>query len=91
VDPVLGAGGGAARQHRVEPAARIAELVLGDDAVVVQLGLVDEHRQRHEAVLPARHLGRRRPMPDLGPYSARSFSAIRCIRASARNCSVVPA
>jgi hypothetical protein len=27
---------------------------------------MDEHRQRHEAVLPACHLGRRRPMPDLG-------------------------
>lgn len=65
-DRVLGAGGGVAGQHRVEAAAGVAELVLEDDAVVVQLGLVDEHRQRHEAVLPARHLGRRRPMPDLG-------------------------
>ena len=55
-----------AGQHRVEAAAGVAELVLEDNAVIVQLGLVDEHRQRHEAVLPARHLGRRRPVPDLG-------------------------
>jgi hypothetical protein len=65
-DRVLGAGGGVAGQHGVEPAAGVAELVLEDDAVVVQLGLVEEHRQRHEAVLPARHLRRRRPVPDLG-------------------------
>ena len=55
-----------AGQHRVEAAAGVAELVLEDDAVVVQLGLVEQHRQRHEAVLPARHLGRRGPVPDLG-------------------------
>ena len=90
-DRVLGAGGGVAGEHRVEAAAGVAELVLEDDAVVVQLGLVDEHRQRHEAVLPARHLGRRRLVPIWVVYSARSFSAIRCMRASARNCSVVPA
>ena len=55
-DRVLGARRGVAGEHRVEPPARVAELVLEDDAVVVQLGLVDEHRQRHQAVLPARHL-----------------------------------
>jgi hypothetical protein len=40
---VLGASGGVAGQHRVEAAAGVAELVLEDDAVVVQLGLVEEH------------------------------------------------
>ena len=64
-DRVFGARRRVAGEHRVEPPARVAELVLEDDAVVVQLGLVDEHRQRHEAVLPARHLARRRPVPDL--------------------------
>ena len=52
---------------------------------------MDEHRQRHEAVLPACHLGRRRPMPDLGRVLGAQLLAVRCIRASARNCSVVPA
>jgi hypothetical protein len=65
-DRVLGAGRGVAGQHRVEPATRVAELVLLDDAVIVQLGLVDEHRQRHEAVLPAGHLVRGWPVADLG-------------------------
>ena len=64
-DRVLGARRGVAGEHRVEPPARVAELVLEDDAVVVQLGLVDEHRQRHEAVLPARHLVGRGPVADL--------------------------
>ena len=41
-------------------------LVLEDDAVVVQLGVVEEHRQRHEAVLPRVDLGWRRPVADLG-------------------------
>ena len=57
-DGVLGAGGGVAGEHGVEAAAGVAELVLEDDAVVVQLGLVEEHRERHEAVLPARDLAR---------------------------------
>ena len=64
-DRVLGARRGVAGEHRVEPPAGVAELVLEDDAVVVQLGLVDEHRQRHEAVLPARHLRRRGLVADL--------------------------
>ncbi len=53
---VLGAGGGVAGEHGVQPAAGVAELVLEDDAVVVQLGLVEEELERHEAVLPAGHL-----------------------------------
>ena len=45
-DRVLGARCGVAREHRVQPSAGVAELVLEDDAVVVQVGLVNEHRQR---------------------------------------------
>ena len=65
-DSVLGAGGGVAGEHGVEAAAGVAELVLEDDAVVVQLGLVEEHRERHEAVLPGRHLGGSGLVADLG-------------------------
>ena len=43
-DRVLGAGARPARQHRVQPLARVAELVLEDDAVVLELGLTDQHR-----------------------------------------------
>ena len=80
-----------AGEHGVQPAAGVAELVLEDDAVVVQLGLVEEELQRHEAVLPAAYLVGDGLWPIWVVYSARSFSAIRCICASARNCSVVPA
>ena len=73
-DRVLGARRGVAGEHRVEPPARVAELVLEDDAVVVQLGLVDEHRQRHEAVLPARHLERRGLVADLRRCTRRAAS-----------------
>ena len=48
-----------AGQHRVEAAAGVGELELEDDAVVVQLSLVDEHRQRQVGPLPGprhRHL-----------------------------------
>ena len=55
-DRVLGARGGVAGEHGVEPPAGVAELVLEDDAVVVQLRLVEEELEGHEAVLPARHL-----------------------------------
>lgn len=42
-DRVLGAGREVSRQHRVEAPAGVAELVLEDDAVVVQTGLIDQH------------------------------------------------
>jgi hypothetical protein len=62
-DRVLGARARAAGQHRVEALARVAELVFEDDAVVLELRLVDQHRQRLEAVLPGVELVAARLMP----------------------------
>src|SRR5688500_2857726 len=64
--PILGAVAGSAGKHRVEPFARVAELVLADDAVILELRLVDEERQRLEGVLPAVELCAARLVPHLG-------------------------
>ena len=62
-----------AGEHRIEPPAGVAELVLKDDAVVVQLRLVDQHGQRHEAVLPGVDLAGRRPATKLDRVLGRQF------------------